>query len=436
MHGVSWCSRTENGPAVFTTRRDHATRIQFRFVNTVVSDVLQSFSVQAHANIVFPAQLKKPVSINVAADSVKSALSFVAAAGGLAFRLAGNTYVVAPPESLRQALEPFGEQTSIMLKTIAADAAVKLVEGAFPYLTARPAGSRLMLIGAGEDIAKALALLQEQDLPLSIDPIVSEVDPVQYTSATQLATMLKTLYPLVRAEAVGQTDRKGGAIGLYGPKSQVEGAKQAILLADLPATSQGPDSVYRVYTIKYSSAPILAAFMTNAAPHVSTLIGPDNYSPDAPQYNGVAGASLGASSSSSSSSGSSGSSSGGTPSASNSSGGSSTNGPGGSSSTSSTSTSTTTPLIDGIRARFLVLRGTPADLDVAFKLLTELDVAPRQVMIEVKRLLIPARNTQGGRLDSLYQFSPLGLLEARLAGTAVSQKASRWGQAPLDNRAE
>ena len=79
-----------------------ASSIQLRFVNTDVSDVLQAISVQAHANIVFPAQLKKLISINLAANSTKSALSFVAAAGGLAFRYASGTYVVALPTDLRQ----------------------------------------------------------------------------------------------------------------------------------------------------------------------------------------------------------------------------------------------------------------------------------------------------------------------------------------------
>ena len=202
-----------------------AASIQLRFVNTDVSDVLQAISVQAHANIVFPAQMKKLISINLAANSTKNALSFVAAAGGLAFRYASGTYVVAPPADLRQALEPFGDQTSVTLKSIPADQAVKLVEGAFPYLTARPAGSRIMLIGAGEDIANALSLLQDQDTPLAVDPFVSEVEPVQYSSAAQLATMIKSLYPSLKAEAVGIADKKGGAIGLAGPKSQVDSAK-------------------------------------------------------------------------------------------------------------------------------------------------------------------------------------------------------------------
>ena len=85
--------------------------------------------------------------------------------------LPGGTYVVALPADLRQALEPFGEQSSVTLKVLPADQAVKLVEGAFPYLTSAQARRRSkkwkLLIGAGEDIANAISLLQDQDSPES-----------------------------------------------------------------------------------------------------------------------------------------------------------------------------------------------------------------------------------------------------------------------------
>jgi len=384
-----------------------ATSIQLRFVNTDVSDVLQAISVQAHANIVFPAQLKKLISINLAADSTKNALSFVAAAGGLAFRYASGTYVVALPTDLRQALEPFGEQSSVTLKVLPSDQAVKLVEGAFPYLTARPAGSKIMLIGANEDIANAITLLQDQDSPESKDPYVSEIEAVQYSSAAQLASMVKSLYPTLKAEPVGPTDKKGGAIGLFGPKSQVESAKQSLIRADLPIGLQNPEAVYRVYPIRFSSAPILQIFMTNAAPNILTIIGPDPYAPEGPSYNPISGASLGG--------GSGGSSGGGSVSTSSSSG--STGGSGGAGGSTSTTTSTTSPVANALRSKFLVLRGTPPDLDAAVKLLEQVDVAPRQVMIEVK--VIDTSPDDAEQLGLAYQYSTLGLFGAP-SGTAVS----------------
>src|SRR5579871_6037251 len=69
--------------------------IRLRFANTDVSDVLQALSLQTRANIVYPAQLKKPISLNINVPTVEEALSYVTAAAGLAWRKVGSTYVVA-----------------------------------------------------------------------------------------------------------------------------------------------------------------------------------------------------------------------------------------------------------------------------------------------------------------------------------------------------
>ena len=223
--------------------------------------------------------------------------------------------------------------------------------------------------------------------------------------------MIKSMYPTLRAEAVGPADKKGGAVGLYGPRSQVESAKQSLLRADLPIGLQNPEAVYRVYPIRFSSAPILQTFMLNAAPNILTIIGPDSYAPEEPTYNPISGASLGGGSggsggssggsASSSTSGSSASSGGG-------SGAGSSGGAGGTTSVSG-STSTTSPVANALRAKYLVLRGTPAELDAAVKLLGEVDVAPRQVMIEVKVIDTSPDRCREAR-SRVFVLSPLGLI--------------------------
>jgi type II secretory pathway component GspD/PulD (secretin) len=354
--------------------------IRLRFADTDVSEILQAIGLRTHDNIVFPAQLKKPVSLNVTAHSTSDALSYVSAAAGLTYRQIGHTYIVALPGDLRQALEPFGERARLPLYTLSPTDAIKLLEGALPYLTTRPAGNQLLVIGAPEDIAQAQALLAEQDRPQANDPIITDVVVLQRASATQVATMLKSLYSGIRAEAVGQADKPGGVIGLTGPKSQIAGAKEAIHTADLPVGPSDPDKVYRLYTVKYSSAPVLKVFLEKAAPTVTAMIGPENYSPKVPGFRPLSGATLGASGG-----GAKGGSGGGSGGAS--AGGSGDMGAGGGSSAGATpagGSDETRQGTEGDRARILVLRGTPADLDAAVKLLEQLDIQPRQVMVEVK----------------------------------------------------
>ena len=389
--------------------RSAGTPIRLRFVNTDVSDILQAISVQTHANIVFPSQLKKLISVNMTSDSTRGALTFVAAAGGLAFRQVGQTFVVAPPAELRLVLEPFGEKAHIPLKTLTVEQAQKLVEGAYPYLTVRPGGNQLILIGAAEDLEQAQALLAEQDRPHAIDPMTSEVAVLKYASATQMATMLKSLYPEIKAEPVGQADKSGGVIGLAGPRSQIESAKEAIHHADLPIGPQDPGTAYRVYTIRYSSAAVLRDFMEKAIPAVITLVGPDSYSPPAPTFHPITGANLSASG------GSGGGASG--------AGGASGGGAGGAGGADpGAAAGDTGQAKQNARAKFLVLRGAPAELDNAVQLLEQVDIAPKQVMVEVR--VVDTSPEHAEEVGLQFSYSPLGLLEGAV-GSSFGTETTR-----------
>ena len=129
--------------------------IRIRFVDTDVAEVLQALGVRTKDNIVYAGQGKKPITINVNASTTEEALRYITAAAGLAFRQAGNSYVVAPASALKQAIEPLGEQARVPLTSLTPAVAIKVVEDAFPYVTARPAGSQVLLIGAAADLRQA-----------------------------------------------------------------------------------------------------------------------------------------------------------------------------------------------------------------------------------------------------------------------------------------
>ncbi len=365
--------------------------IRLRFANTDFSDVLQALALQTHASIVFPADVKKPISVDVTAYSTDQALGFITAASGLAYRQIGRTYVVAPPAELRQALEPFGEKALLALNSLSPADAIKMLESALPYLTVRQAGDQLRAIGSAQDIAEARALLAEQDKPRVDDPQAREVVTLQYASAAQVAKVLTSMYPDLKAEAEGAAEKPGGAIGLSGPKSQIEGARQAVQTMDVPQTPRAPDRVYRVYTIRYSSAPILRDFLDKSGLDIVTLTGPETYAPPVPGFHPLSGATLGASNGGSSSSFGSGGAAGPTP------------------------TDPSKP--DGSHAKNLVLNGTNAELDKAFALLAQVDVQPQQVMVEVK--VIDTSPEQAEQLGFTWNWTPFSFYETH-PGNAVN----------------
>ncbi|HXG24600.1 MAG TPA: hypothetical protein VNJ09_08615 [Chthonomonadales bacterium] len=387
------------------------------FTNTDVSDVLLAVSRAFRANIVFPAQTKKAISLNVKVRTVDEALRNITAAAEMSFRQIGETYIVAPPASLRQAVEPFGLRERVRLNILTPAEAVSLLEGALPYLTARPAGTQVLLIGAPEDIEQARAILREQDPPRPRDPPTSEVVTLRYAQASQVATMLRNLYPGLKADAVGPTDRPGGAIGLSGLKSQVRGAVETVRTVDVPTAPSEPDREYRVYTVKYSSAPVLKDFLQESAPTVSVVIGPESYSPPMPGFRPLSGATLGTSSiggglfGGSRGGGGLGGGLGGVGGAQ--AGGAFGLGLGGQEQRKAR---------EGDRSKILVLSGTPAELDAAFNLLEKVDIPPKQVMVAVK--VVDTSPERAEELGLRWNWEPFQFLE-QPTGTAVDPSTGR-----------
>jgi len=394
--GLSAPSVLAESPARPTAAGKTPAPIRLRFSNTEFSDVIQALTLQTHASIVFPAGLKKLISVDVTATTTGQALSFITAAAGMAYRQIGRTYVVAAPADLRQALEPFGEKALISLKTLAPAEAVKMLDSALPYLTVRQAGNQVLAIGSEEDVAQARALLSAQDETRAADIAATDVVVLKYATASQVASLLKNMYPGMKAEAVGAADKPGGVVGLAGLKSQTESAKEAIRTLDVPAAARTPDRVYRVYPIKYGSAPILKDFIEKSGLDVVAVMGPEVYAPLAPNFRPLSGATLGT----------------------NSNGGTTSNGMGGSMGTGTTGgTAAASTQADGSRAKVIVLNGTPAELDKAFALLAEVDIPPQQVMVEVK--VVDTSPERAEELGLKWSWTPFSFFEAP-NGTNVS----------------
>ncbi len=389
--------------------------LRIRFMDTDVADVLQALSLRTHDNIVYAGQGKRSISINVNASSTAEALRYITSAAGLAFRAVGNSYVVAPSTALRQAIEPLGEQVRVPITAISVADAARTLEASFPYLTVRPAGSQILLIGATDDLQQAEALLRAQDEAVVPDPVTSQVLPLKNMSAAQATAMLKSLYPELKVEAIGDEKRPGGTIGVAGAHSRITAAQISLTTADNAATERGPDRVYRIYNIKYSSARVLRTFLHGAAPDVTVLTGPESYSPPRPSFRPITGATLG--NSSTGSGGTTGGTIGGTIGGTG--GGtsagavtdvidSSSNLPSdsGGANTGNTSTSSARGEVND-RARTLVLSGPAREVESLLTLLDQVDTAPRQVLVDVK--VIDVTPQFSSAVGLAYTFAPVAI---------------------------
>lgn len=390
----------------------NAAMVRLQFVNTDVSDVLQAISVKTRANIVYPALLKRPISLNITAGSIGEAIGYAASAAGLTWKQLGPTFVVAPASDLKQMVESFGQSEVVERNEVSSADAITLLSGALPYLTVRPAGQQLLLIGSAEDIARAKALLSRQERSAPALSNVSAVIGLQHVVIKDAATMMQTLYPGLKADAVGGGEKTGGAIGLSGVSTQVEAAKALLRKLDDEAAGTQEVPVYRIYSVRYSSAKVLRAFLEKAMPLISTVAGPEQYQSPQPNFHPLSGTI----------SSSTGSASGGA-SASGSGGGASSGGSGGSGGSTGGGAEDATGSKSGNgpdRARLLVITGPEKEVDKALHLLEQVDVAPPQVMIEVKVVDLSPEKAQD--LGVAWSWSPLNFLEYP-AGTLLNQAA-------------
>ncbi len=331
-------------------------------------------------------------------DAVRAAAS----AAGLGHRRIGNTFIVASAANMRRAMEPFGQRALISLNDVPPAEAARRLEEQYPWLTARPAGDQVLLIGSAQDIEDAQKAMPEIERMWFMSQRVNEVVFLKYASVAQVSAMIKAMYPQLSADALGAEGRPGGGIGLSGARGEVMAAKDIIRQVDVPLASMQPDVLYHVYQIKYSSAPELKTLVEAANLDVAAIVGPVAFAPRMPRFNPLSGASL-------SGGGMSGGSSGSGVTSQGSAGGTQAVGGAGKSGGDEAFES-------GDEAKQLVLRGTREAIDKALSLIVQVDVEPLQVMVEVK--VVDASPEKIEEYGINWSWSPFQFLEAA-PGTPV-----------------
>jgi type II secretory pathway component GspD/PulD (secretin) len=370
------------------------------FEKTEIEDVLRAISLKTGANVICAAKESHLVSINVMVQGAEDAVRVASAAAGLLYKRIGRNYIVASGSSMRAALEPFGERDYLAVSGPAPSDVAKQLEEAMPFLTARPAGDKVMVVGDRSDIDEARKLVENIEKRFVMTEKVNTVIFLRYANSTQVAGMLKSMFPGITADALGKDDKPGGSVGLTGSRADVDAAKLILAQIDVPSSSSQPDMVYKVYEIKYSSAPILEEFLKRSDLNVTAIIGPEPYSPPRAEFRPITASNIGGSTSGSGSA--SGSNTGGA-------GAGSTSGVAGGVGQGTGQQKQIKMGKAGDDAKMIVLRGTADQIEKALALLAEVDVKPVQVMIEVK--VIDASPERAEELGLKWDWNPFKFWE-------------------------
>jgi general secretion pathway protein D len=405
-------------------------RITIIFTDTDAAYVLQAISKQTGESILYNNKAKVSITMNLTVNTVDEAIRAVSSAASLVYRKVGSVYLVAPRDSMRDALAPYAHSATFTLEPGYADQVTTKVQDAFPFATVRAIGDKISFTGVAEDVDEASAMIKEivraQQAQKSA---VADFVVMHSMNAEEAVPLIKGLYPgldvtstlgsksaaPIAAAGPGETaptrqlQQSYGAIGLRGPEALVKSARATIEKLDSPAPTQGPNKiVIKVYNLKYANGPSMTNFLRRATPNLEIYTGPEEFSPQRALFDPLTQqisntqSGMGGSTSSGSSGGGSSSSGGG-----GGGGGSSSSGSQGGAAGAGSGPGSGKAI--GDRAKSIVLKGRQTDVDEAIKLLAEIDVKPRQVMIEVK--VIETSPTNAEQLGIGYTFSPVNFYE-------------------------
>lgn len=327
------------------------------YASADVADVIRALAAQSGVNIALSPGAKGLVTIHLRGKTVDEAIVVVTNMVGLSAKRLNGTYVVAPRAEMRETVERLGVSRVVPVTVAKPETVAALVTGAYPDVTARPQQTAIVLIGAPDDLDGAVQLAHDQDVPSPKDELETRKIELHHRAPDQAAEALNKIMPKLVAEPAGSS------LVVSGTRAEVELAAKSIEMLDVE-THTGVET--RVYRVRYSEPTQLIAFLAKAHPNVKAYIGPEPYAPPSASFNAVMGKEFGASVSSGNGGGSSG-------------------GGGGSglSVEGSKKVSATKPE-DAVKATCLVIRGAKEEVDDAMRVLAEVDVAPRQMMIEAR----------------------------------------------------
>jgi type II secretory pathway component GspD/PulD (secretin) len=161
--------------------------------------------------------------------------------------------------------------------------------------------------------------------------------------------------------------------------------------------------VFRVYELKYTSAPVVADFLKKAAPEVEAISGPEYYNPPRGTFQPLTTALRSAAGGTSGQGGSAG-------------GAGMNQGSAGQTQGGGAGASQTREK-EGDRSKVIVLKGPEANVVAALRLLESIDTRPQQVMVEVK--VIETSPNLTDKLGMDWSWTPFRFFEVK-PGTAAS----------------
>jgi len=270
---------TGGGPPASTNR------INLEFVDAELIDVFQALATQSGVNIAVSGSVKGKTTLRLRNVTLTQAMNIVTRLNGLDYAWVEAAYVVGTPEEIRTMRVSELRTSVIVLQHIQPEYAQQVLAKLTPEVTvSTQKGVRsILLLGTEPALAKAQRALAEIDVPPLPTPPTTEVVPIRYQMAEDLAEMIRAAVPEVKVQPGPQEN----SLLITADSLQWESVRSVIAAADKPpAPAQATKGVYYV---QYREPEELKDTLASLVPDLSVTLAPRSFTPSVQQATGGAG---------------------------------------------------------------------------------------------------------------------------------------------------
>ncbi|MBN1459144.1 MAG: hypothetical protein JXA57_06380 [Armatimonadetes bacterium] len=321
-------------------------RFTLEFVDAELVDVFQALATQSGVNVAVSGSVKGKTTLRLRNVTLEQAMNIVTKLNGLDYAWVEAAYVVGTPEEVRAMRVADLRTQVVVLQHIQPEYAQQVLSKITPEVTvSTQKGVRsVLLLGTEESLAKARRALAEIDVEPLPQPPTTEVVPVRYMKAEDLAETIEQALPEVSVQMGTQPN----SLLITADAMQWESVRSMLANVDVPPPPA--QATQAVYFVKYTSPSELRDSLVRLLPDVQVHLAPRSFTPTvdrpsggiggtaqllaAPQYGGDGAAGTGEGEAA------------------------------------------------GAPVTALILSGAPWTVERAIQILEELDRAPRQVHIE------------------------------------------------------
>jgi type II secretory pathway component GspD/PulD (secretin) len=267
------------GPPVSTGR------FTLEFVDAELVDVFQALATQSGANIAVSGSVKGNTTLRLRNVTLQQAMDIVTKLNGLDYAWVDAAYVVGTPEEVRAMRVSELRTQAVVLQHARPDYAQEVLSKIAPDVTvSTQKGSRtILLLGTETSLAKAQRALAEMDVAPLPEAPTSQVVPIRYLKAEEVADMIASSVP----GATVQPGTQPNSLLITADSLQWESVRSLISSVDAPPPPA--QATQAVYFVKYTSPSELQAVLSSLLPDVKVTLAPRSFTPSVMKPTGGAG---------------------------------------------------------------------------------------------------------------------------------------------------